>query len=76
MRTPQGWQPPPSSPPRNGAPTARPSVVVVAPSGTANEAYARGTPRFLEATRSVTGSVPIEERETNASWIAGHAPRK
>ena len=45
-----------------------------APSGTANEAYDRGTPRFCSVTRSVTGRVPTEERETNASWMAGQAP--
>ena len=27
-------------------------------------------------TRSVTGRVPTEERETKASWMAGQAPAK
>ena len=31
---------------------------------------------FSMATRCVSGIVPTEERETNASWIAGHAPAK
>ena len=59
-----------------GVNEAQPAFLVVAASGTANDAYSLGTPRLRSVTRCVTGSVPIEERETNASWIAGHAPRK
>lgn len=55
---------------------AQPSILVVAPSGTAKAAYSRGTPRLFSVTVSVTGRVPMEERDTKASWIAGHAPAK
>ena len=40
---------------------AQPSIFVVAPSGTAKLAYARGTP-IRSTAFSVTGSVAIEER--------------
>ena len=54
---------------------AQPSIFVVAPKGTANEAYSRGTPR-RSTERWVTGMVPTEERDTKASSIAGQAPAK
>ena len=46
---------------------------MVAPSGTAKAAYSRGTPRFFSVMRSVSGSVPMDDRDTNASWMAGQA---
>jgi hypothetical protein len=55
---------------------AQPSIFVVAPIGTAKDAYSRGTPRFCSVTRCVSGMVPTDERDTKASWIAGHAPEK
>ncbi len=55
---------------------AQPSIFVVAPNGTAKEAYERGTPRLRSVTRSVRGRVPIDERLTNASCTAGQTPEK
>ena len=55
---------------------AQPSILVVAPSGTANEAYSRGTPRLRSVTRCVSGRVPIDERDTKPSCTAGQTPEK
>ena len=55
---------------------AQPSIFVVAPNGTANDAYSCGTPRFCVTTRWVSGIVPTDDRDTKASSIAGHAPEK
>ncbi|CAM2979739.1 hypothetical protein STAL104432_09975 [Streptomyces albus] len=54
---------------------AQPSILVVEPNGTAKDAYSLGTPS-RSVTFWVSGMVPTEERETNASWIAGQAPLK
>ncbi|CAM5703589.1 hypothetical protein SFUMM280S_00868 [Streptomyces fumanus] len=48
---------------------------MVAPNGTAKDAYSFGTPS-RSVTFWVSGMVPTEERETKANWIAGQAPLK
>ena len=55
---------------------AQPSILVVAPSGMAKEAYSLGTPIASSVVRWVTGITPIEERVAKPSVVTGHTRRK
>src|SRR5690606_17849617 len=58
--------------PMAGKAAAQPSIFVVLPSGTANPAYAGGTPR-LTAVCLVSGSVAPEDWDANANCSVVHA---
>ena len=55
---------------------AQPSILVVAPSGIAKEAYSDGTPIAFSLNRSVAGMTPIEERVTKPREVTGHTRLK
>ena len=55
---------------------AQPSILVVAPSGMAKDAYSRGTPMDSSVVRWVTGITPMEERVTKPSVVTGQTRLK